>query len=88
MEELSPAPPGGFTVETVDTDEPFDHVDDDVVEGSIAEGDGDDGAIGVAAEGAASPGDPGWGPEGRDAQARGPGRGTESARGLSELDRR
>jgi hypothetical protein len=88
VEQLPPAPARGVTIETVDADETFDHVDDDLVEGSIAQGDGDDGPVGVAAQGAAGAGNPGWGPEGRDAQPSGPGCGAESARGLGELDRR
>jgi hypothetical protein len=88
MEQLSPETAGGVTVEPVDADEAFDHVDDDVVEGSPAKGDGDDGPVGVAAQGAASSGDPRWAPEGGDGQAGGPGGGAESARGLGELDRR
>jgi hypothetical protein len=86
MEELSPEASGGIAVEPVHADETFDHVDDNIVEGPAAQGDGDDGPVGVAAQGPASPGDPGWGPEGRDAQAGGPGCGTESARSLGELD--
>jgi hypothetical protein len=88
LEQLAPEAAGGVTIETVDADKAFDHVDNDIVEGSITQGDGDDGPIGVAAQGAANPGDPGWGPEGRDAQAGGPGCGAEPARGLGELDRR
>jgi hypothetical protein len=88
VEELSPEPAGGVTVETVDTDEAFDHVNDDIAEGSIAQDDRDDGPVGVAPQGAASAGDPGWGPEGRDAQAGGASCGAQSARGLGELDRR
>jgi len=44
--------------------------------------------VGVAAQGAAGAGNPGWGPEGRDAQAGGASCGAQSARGLGELDRR
>jgi len=88
VEELSAEPAGGVTVEPVDADETFDHVDDDIVEGSITQDDGDHRPIGVAAQGAASAGNPRRGPEGRDAQAGGPSGGTQSARGLSELDRR
>jgi hypothetical protein len=88
VEQLSPEAAGGVTVEPVDADETFDHVDDDIIEGSTPQGHGDDGSVGVAAQGAASPGDPWWGPEGRDAQAGGPSCGAESARGLGELDRR
>jgi hypothetical protein len=88
VEELASEPAGGVTVEPVDADETFDHVDDDIVEGSIAQDDGDHSPVGVAAKGAASARDPRWGPEGRDAQASGPSGGAQSARGLGELDRR
>lgn len=88
MEQFAPEAAGGVTVEPVDADETFDHVDDDIVEGSTAQRHGDDGPIGVAAQGAVSPGDPGRGPEGGDAQSGGPGRGAESACGLGELDGR
>jgi len=88
VEQFAPEAACGVTVEPVDADETFDHVDDDIVEGSISQGHGDDGPVRVAAQGAASPGDPGWGPEGGDAQASGSGHGAESACGLGELDGR
>jgi hypothetical protein len=88
MEQLSPEPTGCVTVDAVDTDETFDHVDDDILEGPTPEGHGDDGPVGVAAQSAVSSGHPGWGPEGGHAQSGGPGGGAESACGLGELDGR
>jgi hypothetical protein len=88
MEQLSPEPTGCVTVDPVHTDETFDHVDDDIIEGPTPEGHGDDGPVGVAAQRAVSSGDPRRGSEGGDAQSGGPGGRAESAGGLGELDGR